>query len=291
MNDRVGRLGRDAEKLILRQDHRRAAEIAAMLRPGYLGRVAGWLVRPGTRLLLATGFSVDGAPETDGPPGARAISDAVRIGGGEVLAVCDDPTVAVVRAALGADTQVAVMPIEGDADSQIWARALIDKFRPTVVGFIERCGRGREGRYRSMRGLDLSPVTAQTDFLIAEGVPSFSIGDGGNEVGFGRLSDELVKHSITPWPSVSIVDELIVAAVSNWGGYALAAAIAWQTELDIDAILPSAGVQADRFEQIFRLGAVDGYSGLHLPMVDGRPFESEVEIVNELKRIGKPAND
>ncbi len=279
---RVAQRSKLAEALVCQQDRRRISTIIPLLEPGYLHRVAGWLARGDTRLLLVTGFLVNGAPETDGPPGARAIADAVLGNGGAVTVVCDQPTSAVVAAAMGDRIPVVAMPIGGDDQSAAWAQNLIGQFNPSVVGFIERCGRSGDGRYYSMHGVDLTNVTARTDHLIRPGLASFAIGDGGNEVGFGRLADALRQRSVTLWPAASIVDELIVASISNWGGYALAAAIAWRQGRPAAKVLPEPAEALARLEELHALGAVDGSSGRCEPKVDGRPFTAEIEIIEAL---------
>jgi hypothetical protein len=277
-----------AEELILRHDVRGISALADLINPGYLARVAGTLTRPGTRLLLGTGFLVIGAgrAETDGPLGARAICDAVRLAGGRVCVVCDDPTLKVVSAAIGDSAEIAVMPIGADDEARIWSNVQRTRFRANAVGFIERCGRDSDGIFHSMHGADISAVTARTDYLISPSVASFSIGDGGNEVGFGKFAQALRERGITPWPSGSVVEELIIASVSNWGGYALAAAIAWAAGVPADRVLPDSGQLARRVERLMESGAVDGMSGLSERTIDGRDLDAENGVIEELLRIG-----
>eukprot|EP00952_Eustigmatos_sp_NYUAD-ZCMA_P005446 23797-Eustigmatos_ZCMA.PRE.1 len=61
------------------------------------------------------------------------------------------------------------------------------------------------------------------------GKPSIGIGDGGNELGMGKVIDLIYESCIPDAERIGCVvptNYLIVASVSNWGGYALAAAIA-----------------------------------------------------------------
>ena len=277
-----------AEELILRHDSRGISALADLLVPGYLARVAGTLTGPGTRLLLGTGFLVIGAgrAETDGPLGARAICDAVRLAGGQVCVVCDEPTRAVVGAAVGDAAEIAVMPIGDDDQARIWSNVQRTRFRASAVGFIERCGRDADGVFHSMHGADISAVTARTDFLISSSVASFSIGDGGNEVGFGRYAQALRERGVTRWPSGSEVGELVIASVSNWGGYALAAAIAWTAGFPADRVLPDPVRLGDRVDRLLAAGAVDGMSGRGERKVDGRELDAESGVLEELRRIG-----
>jgi len=59
-----------------------------------------------------------------------------------------------------------------------------------------------------------------------------AIGDGGNELGMGKVIDRIIEsEQIADGDKIGCViaaDHLIAASVSNWGGYALAASIALQ---------------------------------------------------------------
>ena len=58
----------------------------------------------------------------------------------------------------------------------------------------------------------------------------YDAGDGGNEVGMGKVYDRVVGSANIPNAAtiacVSAADHLLVCSVSNWGGYALSAATA-----------------------------------------------------------------
>lgn len=58
---------------------------------------------------------------------------------------------------------------------------------------------------------------------------TIGIGDGGNEVGMGKVYDRIVNSTVPNGSTIACTvaaDHLLVCAVSNWGGYALAAALA-----------------------------------------------------------------
>ena len=82
-----------------------------------------------------------------------------------------------------------------------------------------------------MRAYDLSPLTSPLDKISTKAmsmkIRTTGIGDGGNEIGMGKVFD-LVKKYIKNGEKIAttaIMDNLIVASVSNWGGYALSIAI------------------------------------------------------------------
>ncbi|XP_070835182.1 D-glutamate cyclase, mitochondrial isoform X2 [Chaetodon trifascialis] len=94
---------------------------------------------------------------------------------------------------------------------------------------IERSGRAEDGNYYNMRGVNVKYLVDPIDnlFIAAKGVPGITttgIGDGGNELGMGKLKEK-VKAQM---PNGSLIacdvpaDYAITAGVSNWGGYAVA---------------------------------------------------------------------
>lgn len=55
------------------------------------------------------------------------------------------------------------------------------------------------------------------------------LGDGGNELGMGKVFQKILDSSIPNKQEIACIvptNHLIIASVSNWGGYALAAAAA-----------------------------------------------------------------
>ncbi|XP_076604540.1 D-glutamate cyclase, mitochondrial isoform X2 [Chaetodon auriga] len=94
---------------------------------------------------------------------------------------------------------------------------------------IERSGRAEDGNYYNMRGVNVKYLVDPIDnlFIAAKDVPGITttgIGDGGNELGMGKLKEK-VKAQM---PNGSLIacdvpaDYAITAGVSNWGGYAVA---------------------------------------------------------------------
>ena len=63
--------------------------------------------------------------------------------------------------------------------------------------------------------------------LSCPAIGTIGIGDGGNEIGMGKVRDLVRKH-IPHGEEIACcvgADQLITAGVSNWGGYALATAL------------------------------------------------------------------
>jgi len=206
-----------------------ARGVDKMFQPGGARRAAEAL-RGARRVVITTGFVVASEmAETDGPPGAAVLGRALRQLGAEVRYVTDDvtaPVLSATLAALGEPTDVARYPSGADA-----ARDTLERTRPTHLVAIERPGRARDGVYRNMRGDDVSAWNAPIDeiFLLAEKTPdrviTIGVGDGGNEIGMGNVRARLVRAGALARRIASIVrvDHLVVAGVSNWGAYGIAA--------------------------------------------------------------------
>ena len=217
--------------------------------------------------LIATGFYVlmAGRPETDGPPGAVAIGRALQALGRRVIYVTDQVSAPLLKA-LAAGSAVWEFPTLDAVASRRYAAAMLERLRPSLLISIERCGRNAAGAYLNMRGRDISAHTAGLDHLFDSGVPSIGIGDGGNEIGMGNLAAVIPSvPSLPDAPAVSTVDRLVIASVSNWGGYGLAAAL---SPLAGRNLLPSVEAETEIIHRMAAAGAVDGTTGEAGPTVD-----------------------
>ena len=113
-------------------------------------------------------------------------------------------------------------------------------------------------------------------------MPSVGIGDGGNEIGMGNLIDVIPSvDSLPDDPAVSTVDRLIIASVSNWGGYGLAAAL---SQLAGENLLPDAEGEARMVQHMIEAGAVDGTTGDAVPTVDNFSMEENGALLARLHR-------
>ncbi|XP_029340223.1 D-glutamate cyclase, mitochondrial isoform X3 [Mus caroli] len=97
---------------------------------------------------------------------------------------------------------------------------------------IERAGRAADGNYYNARKMNIKHLVDPIDdiFLAAQKIPGISstgIGDGGNELGMGKVKEAVKKH-IRNGDVIACdveADFAVIAGVSNWGGYALACAL------------------------------------------------------------------
>jgi hypothetical protein len=157
---------------------------------------------------------------------------------------------------------------------------------------IERCGRSSDGKPRNMRGVDVSPWTAPLDDLFVGGPwAKLAVGDGGNEIGMGKLPAGLIARTVPNGAAIASVtscDHLVVAGVSNWGAYGLMAALAvlrpeWQPA--IAKFLTAERDFAVTCAVVEEAGAVDGVTARREATVDGFGPEIHGPLIDRLARI------
>lgn len=145
------------------------------------------------------------------------------------------------------------------------------------------------GHCCNMRGESIEAFSADLHLLIEDAMKQnpdikvVGIGDGGNEIGMGRFPrEELLDRINTPnaerVPCRMSADATIVAGVSNWGAYALAAAIVVHRDR-VDLLeRHTAESQWQLLEKIVsEAGAVDGVTRRNEPTVDGLPFLTQIQ--------------
>lgn len=231
--------------------------------------------------LITTGFFVKNSAETDGPPGAFFLFQALKELGYAVKVLVDPIVYPVMCKHLGHESLIN-MPLGEAVDVDDMAKQIREKFNPSVIISTERCGRASDGKYKNMRGLDIGSHTAKIDEVFQRlDAQSYSvaIGDGGNEIGMGNLSNEINQH-LELDPCQVKVDTLLIATVSNWGSYGLIAELGKQSQTP--SVLPSAEVQYNFVKSIVSMGAVNGMSGIPECIVDGLDAEVEAGIMDDL---------
>jgi hypothetical protein len=247
-------------------------------------QAAKLLAEPPGTVLITTGFYIlkTGTPETDGPPGAVAIGRAMSRLGWRVAYVTDRTSERLMKELAGPEP-VVCFPVADQLASVRFAKEVLDRHRPALLISIERCGRTARGQYLNMRGLDVSAETAQVDFLFEGVIPSVGIGDGGNEIGMGNVADAVAASGkLVSDPCVTSVTRLVIASVSNWGGYGLIAALSKLTGRDL---LPTIAEERALVERTAALGAVDGTTGESDGKVDGFDPDVTAEILSDLRAL------
>jgi hypothetical protein len=213
--------------------------------------------------------------ETDGPPGAKAIGRALEKLGASVVYVTDQWN-APLFVALGLDRV------------EVYRPGMLNELGVTHLVSIERPGRAADGRYYSMSARDISEFTAPADELFldarARRIATVAIGDGGNEIGMGNVQ-ERVYADVPNGKTIACVvecDHLVVAGVSNWGGYALVAALSILAGKDL---LPSQAEAEDDIRAIVAAGAADGQTFRNEPTVDNQPLSANLDLLQEIRSV------
>jgi hypothetical protein len=174
--------------------------------------------------------------------------------------------------------------------------------RPAGLVSIERQGANAKGVYHYGRGeANRQEVMAKVDLLFEEaraaGILTVGIGDGGNELGMGRIREAVRAH--VPFggqcacpcgagmaPEM-VPDVLIAATVSNWGAWGIEACLA--ALAGDERVLHPASMELDVIHACTAAGAVDGATGFVEPYVDALPAlvcASLVEVLHTIVRNG-----
>jgi hypothetical protein len=244
--------------------------------PGDLYRAATSLLAA-RRVAVVTGFFIvdEQAYETDGPPGARAIGHALESLGIPVDFLTDSFGVARLQ-------QGGLRPVRDD-----WCESSLPLHCTHLIA-VERLGRAADGRYYSMRGRDISPVTEPLDQLFvdasSQGIITIGIGDGGNEIGMGKVRDKTmsyIPHGKTISSTV-VTDFLITAGTSNWGAWGLVAALSLLAGKNL---LPTVAEATSHLKQLIDADCCDGVTGCRELTVDGLSVNSYLVPLQKLREL------
>jgi hypothetical protein len=267
-------------------------------------------VQPGRCVLITTGA---GEPkhlplgETDGPPGAAQLARLVAALGGVPILLTERAYRANLEATLLAaglgmrNPEVArevgwttsVLPLSEGADAEAEAEGLLARFDPTLLIAIEKIAPSPAGTAHSASGMTADAGRARAECLFdlgaRRGIASLGIGDNGNEIGFGKILEAV--HRLKPRGDVLgtrvATDVLVPANCSNWGAYAIAAALA--ILCGRPELLHGAADEARIIEACVRHGAVDGSTGRHILEVDGMSLAVQCGLVEMLGGIVRNA--
>ena len=216
-----------------------------------------------------------GSVETDGPPGAYFLGQALRKLGWKVTYVTDHFGTFCFQGMPGGEN-IIEFPITDAATSEQYAKDLLARHNPSVVIAIERVGATAKGQYLNIRGWDITARTARLDFLLTNHHATVGIGDGGNEIGLGNFAEHTAPLLPSKDPTVTHSTHPIIAGVSNWGGYALIAAMSKISRINL---LPHPDMEMEYIQRMVDKGMVTG-SGLQQYNVDGFPLEENRRVID-----------
>lgn len=289
---------------------------------GSLKKAADDLAQHGRRIAIVTGFAIitdDGVvAETDGPPGSIYLAAMLRAVGQPVTLVTDRVGESVIRAGLSAapmdDVPLLIAPSamsndEGREGVRAWWR----EQSPTIEAWshliaVERVGPSYSGVCHNMRGVSLDEHTAPLDVLFEEpevrSTPyqvlgtsesqtrfpaTIGIVDGGNEIGCGNIPRDVLQAAVARGNGGLIAcrtktTHTIVAGVSNWGAYALGAAIAAMCgHRDAVESWTRERQQSLIEAMVEQGGAVDGVTKRREPTVDGLSLDEYLSVFDEIR--------
>ncbi len=282
---------------------------------------------PAPALAVVTGFFIPTATppagETDGPLGAVFLARALVPLGIPISIVTDDFCVRAVEAGLAEcgmrkNVPIIALPTPAQAeqmsDDEYWRYFDERKGITTLTHLlaIERVGPSHaDNRCHTMRGLDITeqmspahslferaagfipadpaaPRSAETSSAVRS-ITTIGIGDGGNEIGMGKIPWQVIERNI---PSGRLVacrvptDHLIVCGVSNWGAYALAAGVALLRGKPLDASLFDPIREREILEGMVAEGPlVDGVTGKPSATVDGLTWEQYADVLTKIGEL------
>jgi len=274
-------LSQKIEDALVARNPRGMAQVQPALTSGYCLRAAQILQaciknKPGSTVLIGTGFPVVGTFETDGPVGAIALYDSLEQLGAVPVIVCGAPLVE----ALSARYRTHEISVGVNVNLEAETLSALTQLNPQAIVSIERPGQAQDGGYYNMRGESISQRTACFDsYMNLSTCPTIAVGDGGNEIGMGKVIHALEKLDIVP--AVTSADELIVADVSNWGAYGMIAFLGlWHRQDLLAKIEPLAILQ-----YLSDLGSVDGVTRINQLTEDGLPVSEGQSVINQLRQI------
>jgi len=256
---------------------------------GEMENAAMALIKADT-IIVATGFVIKDkfAGETDGPLGAVSIANALHRLDKKVIMITDIYSKEMLRAALQLMGLKCPLEILVKGDEVNFCKSILRKYQPDCILSIERPGEAFDGKIYSMRGECLSDMIPSMDYLFREakkrGLSTIGIGDGGNEIGMGKIKQYVVENI----PKGDIIsasfatNHLILAGVSNWGAHALVAAISLLVHEDL---LYSSEKEVEILKAIVNEGAVDGLTKERTLTVDGISLEDNIRIFDTIKLI------
>ena len=286
---------REIEKIICKDLGRGIQSAAGHLTAGSLeAAVRSIAEHEAPSIAIITGFFIASgdppAAETDGPPGAAHMAAAFVAAGIPCRIVTDTPCEGALRASMSAIGIEATVPLDvvalKEAQNNLTigqTEALWYEQKISHVISIERCGPSKSGKPKSARGINLSDWTAPLEKLFTAGDwKQIAIGDGGNEIGMGALPADLIAESVVKGEEISCAiscDHLILAGVSNWGGWAMVSALALVLPNKSAALLSKLNVETDNqvLKELVDNGpSIDGIKGVQAYSVDN--FDQSVTI-------------
>lgn len=275
------------------------------------------IVKPKDIVIIATGAGVPPwlpNGETDGPLGAASLARAIDIGlNARVIVIGEKRTMEPIKQTFEAAEMMIVdkkmfeernhvslaipYPL-GEEKGNEFAKKLISKYDPKVIITVEKHGPSASGKYHSIMGIGREPelvsnVKYLTDLALEKDIFTLGIGDGGNEIGFGNIYEDVKK--IQPYgakcqcpcgagvATISKTDILVTGAISNWGAYGVSAMLSLL--LKNRKVLQDEELEYRMLDACVRAGAMDGVYSNQSMYVDGTSSKTQLALITMLRQI------
>jgi hypothetical protein len=275
------------EKVITYNLDRRGMEGVNLI--GELEKAATSLKKADT-VLIVTGFVIKDKlfGETDGPIGTVSVAKALKMLGKSAIIITDIYSEKILETALELAGLETTLEIVDKYDKTDFYEIILDKYKPDCLISIERPGEAADGLMYSMTGECISGLVPSMDGLFKEakkrGLCTIGIGDGGNEIGMGKIRRYVVDN--VPYGDIIAAsfatDYLILAGVSNWGAHALVAAMSILFNKDL---LYSAETGEKLLKAIVNVGAVNGMTKQNTLTVDGLGLDENIKVFNGIRAV------
>ncbi|PMS31625.1 uncharacterized protein DUF4392 [Trinickia symbiotica] len=273
---------------------------------GSLQRAARSIIAtPNAHVGIVTGFFIRNAvppsPETDGLGGMAHLAAGLANAGIPVTVISDAPcgkAVWAVTTELPETVSLEITSLTGASVRSLRERLATGGRPITHLIAIERPAPGSDGKPHREYGADMTADTAPLHILFDE--PGWhrpwvtiGIGDGGNEIGMSVLPETIVREDIPNGELIASrtpTDHLIVAGVSNWGGWGLLLAMALADPARAPQFLHDFTPERDLafLKAAVEVGQAVDDSRVDRPArpmlsVDRLPFEDHARVLSQLR--------
>ncbi len=232
--------------------------------------------------------------ENDGPLGTIVLANALRKIGHDVSIFIDPQLQPIVTALMdyyGQTYPLVILDIDSP-ERNLDASSGLD-----VAIAVEKAGVNPAGHLHSITGTTRDGTRAKIDDIFRRveenGGVTISCADGHNEMGFGKVYDAVAK--VAPWTTeckcecgrgvmcATPVNHLYVTSISNWGAYAVAAALALYNR--DTTLLHTDQAERDIEQMALDYDVRDGSFGVAGLTMDGVPLEGTLAMLGMMRNL------
>ena len=232
--------------------------------------------------------------ENDGPLGTIVLANALRQLGHHITIYIDPQLRPIIDALMnyyGQMYPVTTLNIDSP-DKNLEAASGLN-----VAIAVEKAGSNPNGHLQSITGTTRDGTRAKVDEIFnqvqKQGGITISCADGHNEIGFGKVYNAVAQAA--PWTteckcecgegvmSNTSVDHLYVTAISNWGAYAVVAALALFNS--DPGLMHTEKAERDIEQLALDYDVRDGFLGAAGLTMDGIPLEANLSMLNMMRNL------